>query len=147
MALATPAGITFLDSGGAHSIYAFEGLVNNHVYTLGAGNGQSMAGTLGGISRLQDGTVQQNFTVANSGLKHNWITAMIPAGGDWLVGTYGAGVQRLSANGQITATDASGQGIIVNPIAMASDGHQVVAGTLGRGLLVGTAEVSIEVLP
>jgi len=37
MALATPAGITFLDNTGAHSLYAFQGLVNNHVYALGAG--------------------------------------------------------------------------------------------------------------
>jgi ligand-binding sensor domain-containing protein len=139
MALATPAGITFLDPGGAHSIYAFEGLVNNHVYALGVGGDRLLAGTLGGISLVQVGLVQRNFTVANSGLKHNWITALVPAGSDWLVGTYGAGIERLSASGQITATDATGQGIVINPTAMASDGQLVVAGTLGRGLMVADA--------
>jgi len=137
MVLATPAGITFLEPGGAHSMYAFQGLVNNHVYALGASGNQVVVGTLGGISLLRSGIVQQNLTVANSGLKHNWITALAPVGGDWLVGTYGAGIQRLSANGQVTQTDASGQGIIVNPNAMAADGQMVVAGTLGQGLLVG----------
>lgn len=138
MALATPAGITFLEPGGAHSLYAFQGLVNNHVYALGSGGDELVAGTLGGISLLKSGSVQQNFTVANSGLKHNWITALAPVGGDWLVGTYGAGIQRLS-HGELTRTDVSGQGIIVNPTAMASDGQRVFAGTLGAGLLVGDA--------
>lgn len=137
MALATPAGITFLDSSGAHSIYAFEGLVNNHVYALGAAGNRLVAGTLGGISLIDAGVVQQNFTLANSGLKHNWITALVPVGGDWLIGTYGAGIERLNAGGQIAATDAGGQGIVINPTAMAADGQIVVAGTLGRGLLVG----------
>jgi len=137
MVLATPAGITFLEPGGAHSMYAFQGLVNNHVYALGASGNQVVVGTLGGISLLQSGIVQQNLTVANSGLKHNWITALAPVGGDWLVGTYGAGIQRLSANGQVTQTDASTPGMIVNPNAMATDGNIVVAGTLGQGLLVG----------
>jgi len=137
MVLATPAGITFLEPGGAHSMYAFQGLANNHVYALGASGSQVVVGTLGGISLLQSGIVQQNLTVANSGLKHNWITALAPVGGDWLVGTYGAGIQRLSANGQVTQTDASGQGMIVNPNAMAADGQMVVVGTLGQGLLVG----------
>lgn len=137
MAVATPAGITFLDSSGAHSIYAFEGLVNNHVYALGTASNRLVAGTLGGISLIDAGVVAQNLTVVNSALKHNWITALAPVGSDWLFGTYGAGIQRLNAGGQVSATDASSQGIIVNPLAMASDGRLVVAGTLGRGLLVG----------
>jgi hypothetical protein len=137
MALATPAGITFLEPGGAHSMYAFQGLANNHVYALAARGNRVVAGTLGGISLLQSGAVQQNLTVANSGLQHNWITALVPVGSDWLVGTYGAGIQRLSADGQVTQTGASSQGIVVNPTAMAADGQMVVAGTLGGGLLVG----------
>jgi hypothetical protein len=46
---------------GTHSLYAFHGLVNNHVYALGArGDGRVLAGTLGGLSLLQDGTVRRN---------------------------------------------------------------------------------------
>lgn len=137
MAVATPAGITFLDRSGAHSLYAFQGLVNNHVYALGASGNQLLAGTLGGLSLLIDGSVRRNLTTATSGLKHNWITGLVPAGSDWLVGTYGAGVLRLSADGSVTATDATRAGVVVNPTAMLADGRIVLAGTLGQGLLVG----------
>ena len=57
LALATPAGLTFLDATGARSMYAFQGLVNNHVYALGVSGDELMAGTLGGLSRLEKGDV------------------------------------------------------------------------------------------
>ena len=139
MALATPAGITFLDASGAHSIYAFQGLVNNHVYALGASGNQLVAGTLGGLSLLAGDSVRRNLTTATSGLKHNWITGLAQVGSEWLVGTYGAGVLRLAADGSVTPTEATRQGVVVNPTAMAADGRIVLAGTLGEGLLVGDA--------
>jgi ligand-binding sensor domain-containing protein len=139
MALATPAGITFLDASGAHSIYAFQGLVNNHVYALGASGGQLVAGTLSGLSLLTGDSVRRNLTTATSGLKHNWITALAQVGNEWLVGTYGAGVLRLAADGSVTPTEATRQGVVVNPTAMVADGRIVLAGTLGEGLLVGDA--------
>jgi len=149
MALATPAGITFLDNTGAHSLYAFQGLVNNHVYALGArqdhaGQGQAnadqlVAGTLGGLSLLEGGEVQKNLTTATSGLKHNWITGLAAVNNDWLVGTYGTGVLRLGPDGNVTSTDATKAGVVINPTAMAADGRVVLAGTLGQGLLVGDA--------
>lgn len=136
---ATPAGITFLDSSGAHSLYAFEGLVNNHVYALGSGGERLLVGTLGGLSLLSGGQVQRNLTTANSGLKANWITGLAEVGDDWLVGTYGEGVFRLDAAGAVTATEAAKDGTIVNPGAMLADGRLVLVGTLGRGLLVADA--------
>ncbi len=139
MALATPAGITFLDASGAHSIYAFQGLINNHVYALGASGDRLVAGTLGGLSLLAGGEVRRNLNTGNSGLKHNWITALAAVGDAWMVGTYGAGVLRLGADGSVTATEATQAGVVVNPTAMAADGRLVLAGTLGRGLLVGDA--------
>jgi ligand-binding sensor domain-containing protein len=139
MALATPAGITFLDDSGAHSIYAFQGLVNNHVYALGASGDHLVAGTLGGLSLLEGGSVRRNLNTATSGLKHNWITALAAVGNDWLVGTYGVGVMRLGADGSVTATEATRDGVVVNPTAMAADGRLTLAGTLGRGLMVGDA--------
>jgi len=139
LALATPAGITFLDASGAHSLYAFQGLVNNHVYALGASGDQLVAGTLGGLSLLNAGSVRRNLTTATSGLKHNWITGVVAAGDEWLIGTYGAGVLRLGADGSVTSTEATRAGVVVNPTAMAADGRMVLAGTLGRGLLVSDA--------
>lgn len=136
---ATPAGITFLDAGGPHSMYAFQGLINNHVYALAAREGSLLVGTLGGISLLGGGSVRRNVNTANSSLRANWITAFAPTGEGWLAGTYGSGVYRIAADGSVAATGASAQGTVVNPGAMISDGRIVLAGTLGGGLLVADA--------
>jgi ligand-binding sensor domain-containing protein len=137
MVLATPAGLTFVDAEGARSLYAFEGLVNNHVYALGVQDKRLLAGTLGGISELGQESVRRNLTVSNSGLKHNWVTAIVPAGdGDWMVGTYGAGVMRLDQNGRFTAMEGATRTMEVNPNAMLSTDAHIFAGTLGDGLWV-----------
>lgn len=138
MAIATPAGITFLDSSGARSLYAFQGLVNNHAYTLGVGgdspNEQLMVGTLGGMSVLQGGVVRANYTTANSGLKHNWITALVPVGDEWFAGTYGAGVLKMTSGGNWEIFADMPSDIVVNPNALLVTSTHVFAGTLGRGL-------------
>jgi len=46
---------------------------------------------------------------------------------------------RLGADGNVTPTEATRAGVVVNPTAMAADGRLVLAGTLGQGLLVGDA--------
>jgi len=136
MTLATPAGITFLTSTGARSIYAFHGLVNNHVYTLAAQGARLLAGTLGGLSVLDDGQVRMNYTTANSGLKANWITALARVGDEWFVGSYGGGIFRLDATGRCERfPDATGN-FVVNPNAMLATAQRVYAGTLERGLYV-----------
>jgi ligand-binding sensor domain-containing protein len=136
MTLATPAGITFLTPAGARSIYAFHGLVNNHVYTLGAEGTRLLVGTLGGLSVLSQGQVRMNYTTANSGLKANWITALAQVGDDWFVGSYGGGIFRLDATGRCEEfPDATGA-FVVNPNAMLATGQHVYAGTLERGLYV-----------
>jgi hypothetical protein len=136
LAVATPAGLTFLGRDGAESLYAFEGLVNNHVYALGVSQNRVLAGTLGGISLLQDKNVVRNFTVANSTLKHNWITALVPVGDDWFVGTYGAGVMRLGADGQFAGFEHATRAMEVNPNAMLVTPSHVLAGTLSDGLYI-----------
>lgn len=134
--VATPAGITTLDASGSSSLYAFQGLVNNHVYALAASGSRLLAGTLGGLSVLDSGLVSANFTTANSGLKHNWITAIQRVGGDWFVGTYGAGVLRFDSAGRWSAfADWRAPGI-VNPNAMLVTDRAMYAGTLGQGLAI-----------
>lgn len=136
MTLATPAGITTLTPAGARSIYAFQGLVNNHVYALAASGSRVLAGTLGGLSILEGGQVLANFTTANSGLRQNWITAIVAVGDDWFVGTYGAGILRLDASGHWQSfADASGP-FAVNDNAMLVTAGRVYAGTMGKGLYV-----------
>jgi ligand-binding sensor domain-containing protein len=134
LALATPAGLTFLDASGARSMYAFHGLVNNHVYALGVSGDQLMAGTLGGLSVLDKGDVAANYTTATSNLKHNWITAVVPVGAEWMVGTYGAGILGLDRTGRFHSFETGSGQFEVNPNAMLVTPNYVLAGTLGKGL-------------
>jgi len=128
--------LTFLDVSGARSLYAFHGLVNNHVYALGVAGDELVAGTLGGISMIGREMVQVNYTAANSGLRHNWITAIVPVDDGWMVGTYGAGVLALDRNGQFHAFDVATGAFEVNPTAMLVTENYVLAGSLGHGLYV-----------
>jgi ligand-binding sensor domain-containing protein len=134
LALATPAGLTFLDASGAHSMYAFHGLVNNHVYALGVSGDELLAGTLGGLSLLNKGDITVNFTTATSNLKHNWITAVVPVAQEWMIGTYGAGVLALDRSGNFHAFEIGSGPFEVNPNAMLVTANFVLAGTLGHGL-------------
>jgi ligand-binding sensor domain-containing protein len=133
---ATPAGVSFIDASGISSIYAFQGLVNNHVFALASDGARTLAGTLGGLSILDGPTVKASFTTANSTLKHNWITAIARVDDGWFIGTYGAGVLRMDASGRWqTFADLRGQ-IEVNANAMVATRSAVYAGTLDRGLAV-----------
>jgi ligand-binding sensor domain-containing protein len=134
LALATPAGLTFLDASGARSMYAFHGLVNNHVYALGVSGDELMAGTLGGLSMLNKGDVTANYTTTSSNLKHNWITALVPVGSEWMVGTYGAGILGLDRSGHFQSFEVGSGRFDVNPNAMLVTSSYVLAGTLGQGL-------------
>jgi ligand-binding sensor domain-containing protein len=134
--LATPAGLTFIDKGGARSLHTFNGLVNRHVYALGVSGAQVVAGTLGGLSVFENGTVRASYTTANSALTHNWITAVARVGDDWFVGTYGGGVFVLDDKGHSRRTTDLEGAIEINPNAMAVTSTHVFAGTLSRGLLV-----------
>ena len=136
LALATPAGLTFLDRGGARSLYAFEGLVNNHVYALGVSGEELLAGTLGGISVLEGEAVQANYTMGNSGLQHNWITAVARVGDEWIVGTYGAGVMAMDRQGRFHALPTATGPFNVAPNVLLVTPEHVFAGTLGEGLYV-----------
>lgn len=135
MVVATPAGLTFLAPGGPSSIYAFHGLVNNHVYALAQNGGRVLAGTLGGISVLDSGVVKASYTTANSALRHNWISALAAVGDEWFAGTYGAGVFRFDGTTWHPFADLR-PGFEVNPNAMIATDTAVYAGTLGRGLAV-----------
>lgn len=136
LAVATPAGVTFLDASGARSLYAFQGLVNNHVYSLGVSGDELMVGTLGGLSEMEKEVVQANYTAGNSGLKHNWITAVVPVGEDWMLGTYGAGVVELDRSGRFHSFETATGKFEINPNAMVATPDLVLAGSLGNGLYV-----------
>jgi ligand-binding sensor domain-containing protein len=133
---ATPAGVSFIDAAGISSIYAFQGLVNNHVYALASDGARTLAGTLGGLSILDGGVVRASFTTSNSALKHNWITAIAQVENDFFVGTYGAGVLRITNRGVWETFDDLRGTIEINANAMAATPIAVYAGTLDQGLAV-----------
>ncbi len=136
LAIATPAGLTFLDANGARSMYAFHGLVNNHVYALGVSGDDLMVGTLGGLSVIGRGDIRVNYTAGASGLKQNWITAVVPVGDEWMVGTYGSGIMGLDRAGRFHAFEKATAEMEINPNAMLVTPQHVLAGTLGNGLYV-----------
>lgn len=139
LVVATPAGLSFVDRGHVTSLYAFEGLVNNHVYTLDRRNGELFAGTLGGFSLLKNGLVEASYTTANSSLRQNWITASAEFEGDLYFGTYGSGVVRLGAHGELTGFREFGprqERVEVNPNAMLATAGALYVGTAGKGLAV-----------
>ena len=134
--VATPAGVSFIDATGINSIYAFQGLVNNHVYALASDGARTLAGTLGGLSILDGSIVRASFTTSNSALKHNWITAIAQVGDQFFVGTYGAGVLRLTNRGAWETFEDLRGTVDVNPNAMIATASAVYAGTLDQGLAV-----------
>jgi ligand-binding sensor domain-containing protein len=136
LVIATPSGITFLGADGARSLYAFQGLVNNHVYALGRSGNELLAGTLGGISVLDRGQLIASYTTANSSLSRNWISAVVSVGRDWMIGTYGGGIVRLDDPGRFHSYDVATANFEVNPNAMLVTEKSVFAGSLERGLFV-----------
>ncbi len=137
MIVATPAGLSFVDEGSISSVYAFQGLVNNHVYTLADFGGAVYAGTLGGLSVLRSSLVQASFTTANSALRQNWITASAVFDGKLYLGTYGSGVERFEGGGSMTTFPAfAGRRVEINPNALLATARALYAGTAGHGLAV-----------
>jgi len=131
---ATPAGITLFDGGAPRSLYAFHGLVNNHVYALGAEGNRLLVGTLGGLSTLENDVIRARYTTANSALRQNWITSIVKAGADWFIGTYGEGVLMLDHDNQWRTFSDQQKKLTVNPNAMLATSRAVYAGTLSDGI-------------
>jgi ligand-binding sensor domain-containing protein len=135
--IATPAGISFVEDGNISGISGFQGLVNNHVYTLAVWNDSLFAGTLGGFSILRKGTVEQSYTTANSSLRQNWITSSVAIGDDLYLGTYGSGVVRIDLHLAIKTFPAfEHTRVEVNPNALLATDTAIYAGTAGQGLAV-----------
>jgi ligand-binding sensor domain-containing protein len=132
----TPAGVSFIEPARISSIYAFHGLVNNHVYALAQTANRTWVGTLGGLSVIESGLAAARFTTSNSGFKHNWITALIAADPHLLAGTYGGGIMHLTAGGTWEPFPDLPKNFEVNPNAMAASPRAIYAGTLARGLAV-----------
>ncbi|MCI0441760.1 hypothetical protein L0152_00920 [bacterium] len=137
VAIATSQGFTLKDGSAMKSIFAFHGLINNHVYTIAANGDQLYLGTLGGISCVRGLNVLESWTQVDSGLKRNWVNALLTMDRNkLLVGTYGSGIQLRTESGEWMQFEALPQDFEVNPNALYTDGKFVFCGTLDRGFYV-----------
>ncbi len=132
---ATNRGISFHSEADTRSIYAFHGLVNNHVYSLAALGDRLAAGTLGGLSLVDDYRVVENFRVNNSALRHNWITALAVKGDDMYAGTFGGGVVAVTGHNKWKELPGPYSDVDVNQNALLVWDDLLLAGTFGEGLL------------
>jgi ligand-binding sensor domain-containing protein len=136
VAIATAQGFTLMEDGQLKSLYAFHGLVNNHVYSIAADDDQIYVGTLGGISRIRNMQVVSSWTQMDSGLRRNWVNALLAVDHKLLVGTYGSGIQERGESGDWSAFSQLPETFEVNPNAFFFDGRYVFCGTLDRGAYV-----------
>jgi ligand-binding sensor domain-containing protein len=141
LALATNAGVTVFGADGvARSLYALQGLPNNHCFAVAYGEGGRLfVGTLGGLSILSpELSVERNVLAAPDGLGAAWVTALAGTPEGMYAGTYGGGVTLVSASGAATALGPNLRGrlVRVNPGAMALAGDRLYVGTLEDGLWV-----------
>ncbi|MCI0411193.1 hypothetical protein L0222_00155 [bacterium] len=136
VAIATTQGFTLKEGDSMKSIYAFHGLVNNHIYTMAADGDQIYLGTLGGISRISKMRITESWTQMDSGLKRNWVNAMISIEKQLFVGTYGSGIQLRTQSGEWRDFPALPEDLEMNPNALFYDGRYLFCGTLDRGFYV-----------
>ncbi len=103
--VATPAGLTFIDSEGMRSLYAFHGLVNNHVYTVATNGTQVLAGTLGGASLLEgrpgSRQLHHGHLCAEAQLDHRRDSARTAIGGSEPMAQ---GIARMDSSGKFEAS-------------------------------------------
>jgi ligand-binding sensor domain-containing protein len=136
IAIATAQGFTIKEGARMKSLYAFHGLVNNHVYSMAANGEDIFLGTLGGISRVSSMQVTGNWTQMDSGLKRNWVNALATINNRLFVGTYGSGIQVKTESGDWQDFPALPDDLEINPNALFFDGNLLFCGTLDRGFYV-----------
>jgi ligand-binding sensor domain-containing protein len=134
--VATAGGLTELAGGRARSLTAFHGLASNHLYTSAAVGSRLFVGSLAGLVELEGLRVIRTYKTSNSGLAHDWVTALADAGGTLYIGTNGGGVEALLPTGEwVNFADEIGK-FEVNQNAIHFDGERLFVGTSDRGLLV-----------
>jgi ligand-binding sensor domain-containing protein len=141
VAIATAQGFTLKEGESMKSIFAFHGLVNNHVYTMAAQGQQIFLGTLGGISHVSHMQITENWTQMDSGLKRNWVNAMVSIDNQLFVGTYGSGIQVKTDSGQWLDFPALPEDLEINPNALYYYGSLLFCGTLDRGIYIYNTQI------
>ncbi|MBN2541243.1 hypothetical protein JXI42_00095 [bacterium] len=133
---ATGSGLSIIEKGIIKNMYAFHGLINNHTYTIAKYNNKIYIGTLGGISTFENDRITNNYSVSDSKLESNWITALLLVENELWIGTYGKGLYKMDKDGNITHIELDLEDFEVNNNAIYFDGKNIFVGTLDIGLLV-----------
>ncbi|MGI9055479.1 MAG: two-component regulator propeller domain-containing protein [Pyrinomonadaceae bacterium] len=128
--IATTKGLAFSENGKFRIISAVNNLPNNAVYATLKTKQKLYAGTLGGLAEIENGRVTRTFKDSNSGLKTNWVTALVETNERIFIGTYGGGIFELSPSGEIRSFESDAGKFVVNPNALFLDGKYLFAGTL-----------------
>jgi ligand-binding sensor domain-containing protein len=136
MVVATAGGLTEVIGGRARSITAFHGLASNHLYSSASVGSRIFVGSLAGLAELEGLRVVRTYKTSNSRLSHDWVSALVEAGGTLYIGTNGGGVDALLPTGEwVNFADELGR-FEVNQNAIHYDGERLYVGTSDRGLLV-----------
>jgi ligand-binding sensor domain-containing protein len=134
--LATAGGLSEIAGGRARSITAFHGLASNHLYTVAVSGSRLFTGSLAGLVEIEGLRVVRTYKTSNSGLSHDWVTALAQSDGTLYIGTNGGGVDALLPTGEWVGFNDEVGRFEVNQNAMHIDGERICVGTADRGLLI-----------
>ncbi|MEW6680073.1 MAG: two-component regulator propeller domain-containing protein [bacterium] len=129
----TNQGVTIEEEGIFKSLYVLHGLINNHVYCSETMDDLIYLGTLGGITLLKEDKVLRNYTVSNSKLPANWITALLKVDKELYIGTYGGGVAKITGDGNLFDFKLRFE---TNPNALCYIKPYLLVGTLDQGIFL-----------
>ena len=115
----------------------FHGLPGNQATALAAIEGGLLVGTPSGLGYVEKLKVRWRVASGEGKLPHPWVTAILPANGSVLIGTYGGGVVRRI--GRMTDKGEwrpflETEGLKVNTGCLVEAGGRIYAGTDGTGL-------------
>jgi|GEM_PF-4805101 len=137
----TAGGVTIDKGGLLRSLYVFNNLCNNHTYSSAYIHNWLFVATLGGISRIEDLEVKENYRVLNSSLPHSWVTALVADGsGNLWIGTYGGGLACLNFDGSWEEMECPFKDFEVNNNALVIYDGLLFAGTLSEGIIIYSPE-------
>lgn len=116
---------------------AFHGLPGNQAVALAAVEGGLLVGTPSGLGYVEGLKVRWRVASGEGKLPHPWITAILPAQGSVLIGTYGGGLSRR-VGGMLDRGEwkpfPETEGLKVNTGCLVEAGGRIYAGTDGTGL-------------
>jgi hypothetical protein len=116
---------------------AFHGLPGNQATALATVPGGLLVGTPSGLGYVENLKVRWRVASGEGKLPHPWVTAILPAEGRVLIGTYGGGlvrrVGRMADKGEWRSFPET-EGLKVNTGCLVEAGGRTYAGTDGTGL-------------